>query len=161
MEDSQLETVHLDLGESFTAQDAKLLAGSIKPNQRVALRGSSKALNSSKVAFLLRMANFVSVSATSVEESSFTIEGVRSDVRKETTIVQNARSCPTESKQACKNCTCGKSSTTATAFKSSCGSCSLGDEFRCQGCPYRGLPAFSATVVTSDNKVTLSNEADI
>lgn len=61
-------------------------------------------------------------------------------------------------KKACANCTCGladelekeaRDITTKSAkesgegaSKSSCGSCYLGDAFRCASCPYRGMPAF-------------------
>lgn len=61
-------------------------------------------------------------------------------------------------KKACKNCSCGRADAEKEgdapkakltidmienpAVNSSCGSCALGDAFRCGGCPYRGLPAF-------------------
>lgn len=57
-------------------------------------------------------------------------------------------------KRQCANCTCSRStpalpadsaiaeSKRAVVPKGGCGSCSLGDAFRCDSCPYRGMPAF-------------------
>jgi DNA polymerase III delta prime subunit len=50
----------------------------------------------------------------------------------------------------CKNCNCGRADKETQEkqkqmdpnFKPECGKCYLGDAYRCQGCPYRGTPAF-------------------
>jgi len=57
--------------------------------------------------------------------------------------------------KACANCSCGrkeledkvgaeaaKEKLEQGTVRSSCNNCYLGDAFRCDGCPYRGLPAF-------------------
>ena len=54
-------------------------------------------------------------------------------------------------KRRCANCTCSRSKESVSSncppqevlkVKSGCGSCYKGDAFRCEGCPYRGMPAF-------------------
>lgn len=45
-------------------------------------------------------------------------------------------------REPCADCTCGRATKKPEEATSSCGRCYLGDSFRCEGCPFRGLPPF-------------------
>eukprot|EP00466_Bigelowiella_natans_P000184 jgi/Bigna1/125481/aug1.1_g189 len=80
-------------------------------------------------------------------------------------------SSPPARRRACENCVCGrkekevrgelvdeeifdKSGNLIPPKTGGCGNCARGDDYRCDGCPYKGQPAFRVV----DNMVKLKNE---
>ncbi|GCF01294.1 electron carrier [Zygosaccharomyces mellis] len=127
----------------------------------------SSGLSDSKSMFFDKSASPVTDN-DSIEEDELVDE---SEMREPTVTMITCGKSKTRRRKACKDCTCGqreieeqeldgvrKQQDKAVKFSGEelteidftvqgkkvggCGSCSLGDAFRCSGCPYLGLPAF-------------------
>uniref|UniRef100_A0A182NGL8 Anamorsin homolog n=1 Tax=Anopheles dirus TaxID=7168 RepID=A0A182NGL8_9DIPT len=100
------------------------------------------------------------------EEERIDDEALLDEEDKAKPTAESLRVCGTTGKRkACKDCSCGLAeeldaeakgkSIPDTTQKSSCGSCYLGDAFRCATCPYLGMPAFKPgeKIVLSDTQM--------
>nr|CAG4644367.1 EOG090X0FGQ [Lepidurus arcticus] len=124
-----------------------------KPNYEV---GSSKKLSfASNVGSSLPVSSVWTLNSTvddDVELMDSDLLLDEEDLLKPTS--ESLKVCGTTGKRkACKDCSCGLAeeldsenkgnvSATQKSATSACGSCYLGDAFRCASCPYLGMPAF-------------------
>lgn len=116
---------------------------------KMAIRNRSKEENIDASKVWKRIAASVDSSTETMDEDSL----LEHDEASNNSAIR-APVCNTEVtvRKPCRNCTCGLaqkeviSSIDQSILKdeptSNCGSCYLGDAFRCSSCPYRGLPAF-------------------
>jgi len=128
---------------------------SSKPNWEV---GASQKLNLKRPAVSTQDAKNI-WSASTADDDLIDEDSLLDDADRSAKPKTKADDCEVgKTKKACKNCTCGRADepTDAAPAKpkltkemienpgvgSNCGSCGLGDAFRCGGCPYRGLPSF-------------------
>lgn len=172
LEEQQLESTMRDifpelstaaLGGSAESRDAlSALSTMLAPKLELATLSSSKPQYVPGASFSLRSRNKVTapkppkpaaVSAwTLAVDSSADTELIDEDelLMEEDKKVKDPKECGTLTdgkRKACANCSCGlreilENGEEVPVVKSSCGSCGLGDAFRCAGCPHLGKPAF-------------------
>lgn len=142
------------LNLSTDSKDSKLMVMCEKPNFEI---GSIKKLsfaNKSNNDLKPKVWQFTQDDIQ--EDDLINTDDLLDDLDLKKPVVADKFDCGTSSsgkKKACKNCSCGlaeeleSEATTqqkknVSEVKSSCGSCYLGDAFRCASCPYLGMPAF-------------------
>jgi len=151
--EESLAKLNMTSGTAFQVQ-------ALKPNHEV---GASRLLSFAKPAAPVKTAPKADVwTLEDIEDDTVELMD-DSELLNEEDLVKpdpaSLRVCGTTGKRkACKDCSCGLKEEledgkepTKKDFTSSCGSCFLGDAFRCGSCPYLGMPAFNP-----GDKITLS-----
>ncbi|XP_058819463.1 anamorsin homolog [Topomyia yanbarensis] len=149
-----------DSANTDAARSNLLLSGfinitSIEGNVYVGEKPNYEVGSATKLSFAANKAKVAAVWKLDVDEEDDQIDAdeLLDDEDKIKPTAESLRVCGTTGKRkACKDCSCGLaeeleaetkgSASQSTAIKSSCGSCYLGDAFRCATCPYLGMPAF-------------------
>ncbi|XP_035915298.1 anamorsin homolog [Anopheles stephensi] len=130
---------------NIVASDNNVYVGE-KPDYEVGSKSKLSFANKSKVAAVWKLDD-------DEEEERIDDEELLDEEDKAKPSAESLRVCGTTGKRkACKDCSCGLAeeldaeakgkAVIDTTAKSSCGSCYLGDAFRCATCPYLGMPAF-------------------
>ncbi|KAK7590930.1 hypothetical protein V9T40_002543 [Parthenolecanium corni] len=146
---NEVDSFQIFIGDSFVRSSADqndlVLVECIKPNYEI---GSAKKIT--LVDTTEKVDNVASVWKLDDEDEYIDADDLlnEDDVKKPDP--SSLKVCGTTGKRkACKDCSCGlaeeleaEMKKDTSGAKSSCGSCYLGDAFRCASCPYLGMPAF-------------------
>jgi len=157
-----LVCVGSDSGNNLSANLLEALARVLGEGGSLYLRAKEKEVEYMDLPMEMQLSGFVDI-RTRQSGSNLEIMGrIPGNIRMNLEPAsQEAPPCDgnTNTRKACANCVCGRKEAEAAGTykkvdifndkgellpprKGGCGSCSLGDGQRCEGCPYRGQPAF-------------------